>query len=87
MTSSSIAHKWLVNLLTIIAPDKLFFSSTDTFLISPSKHILWYSLEAPYASNEYSQYMFLWRSKKKMLYGYFLLSGATNPVHVCGEVL
>ena len=42
---------------------------TDIFLISPRKHMLWYSLEAPRrgASNEYPQHMFSWRNKKKYL--------------------
>ena len=42
------------------------------FLISPRKHMLWYSLEAPCrgASNKYPQHTFLWRNKKK--YQYFL---------------
>ena len=37
------------------------------FLISPRKHMLWYSLEMPRrgASNEYPQHMFSWRNKKK----------------------
>ena len=36
--------------------------------ISPRKHMLWYSLEAPRrgASNEYPQYMFLRRNKKNI---------------------
>ena len=36
----------------------------DVFLISPQKHMLWYSLEVPHwgISNEYPQYMFLWRN-------------------------
>ena len=45
--------------------------STTTYvfveiLISPRKHMLWYSLEAPRrgASNEYPQHMFSWRNKK-----------------------
>ena len=40
--------------------------STDNFLISPLKHMLWYSLEVPYrgTSNEYPQCMFSWRNKK-----------------------
>ena len=41
----------------------LFFfqsKSIDIFLISPQKHMLWYSLEASRrdASNEYPQHMF-----------------------------
>ena len=38
----------------------------NIFLISPQKHMLWYSLEAPRrgASNEYPQHMFSWRNKK-----------------------
>ena len=44
----------------------LFPWSFDIFLISPQKHKLWCSLEAPQggASNEYPQHMFLWRNKK-----------------------
>ena len=40
----------------------------NIFIISPQKHMLWYSLEAPRrgASNEYPQHMFLWRSKKNI---------------------
>ena len=40
---------------------------TSISLISPWKHLLWCSLEAPHwgASNEYSQHMFSWRNKKK----------------------
>ena len=36
--------------------------------ISPQKHMLWFSLEAPWqgASNEYPQHMFLWRNKQKI---------------------
>ena len=45
----------------------------NIFLISPRKHMLWYSLEAPRqgASNEYPQHMFSWRNNKK--YQYFLI--------------
>ena len=37
-------------------------------LISPQKHMVWYSLEAPHrgASNEYQQHMFSWRNKKNI---------------------
>ena len=40
----------------------------NIFLISPQKHVLWYTLEAPHqgASNEYSQHMFLWRNEKNI---------------------
>ena len=40
----------------------------NIFLISPQKHMLWYSLEAPHrgASNEYPQHMFSWRNKKNI---------------------
>ena len=40
----------------------------NIFLISPRKHMLWYSLEAPQrgASNEYTQHMFSWRNKKNI---------------------
>ena len=40
----------------------------NIFLISPQKHMLWYSLEAPRrgASNEYPQHMFSWRNKKNI---------------------
>ena len=40
----------------------------NSFLISPRKHMLWYSLEAPRrgAYNEYPQHMFLWRNKKNI---------------------
>ena len=42
--------------------------STDVFLISPQKHMLWYSLEVPNwgTSNEYPQHMFSWRNKKNI---------------------
>ena len=41
----------------------------NIFLIPPWKLMLWYSLEAPRwgASNEYPQYMFLWRNKKNII--------------------
>ena len=59
-------------LLAIIATDRALFSSenADIFLISPQKHMLWYSLEAPCrgASNEYPQHMFLWRNKKNIMW-------------------
>ena len=40
----------------------------NIFLISPRKHMLWYSLEAPRrgASNEYPQHIFSWRNKKNI---------------------
>ena len=40
----------------------------NMILISPRKHMLWYSLEAPRrgASNEYPQHMFLWRNKENI---------------------
>ena len=43
-------------------------NSNDIFLISPQKHMLWDSLEAPRrgASNEYPQHMFLRRNKKNI---------------------
>ena len=49
----------------LIATDKREYPHIF-FLISPRKHILWYSLEAPQrgASNEYPQHMFSWRNKK-----------------------
>ena len=39
----------------------------NIFLISPWKHMLWYSLEVPCwgTSNEYTQHMFSWRNKKR----------------------
>ena len=42
----------------------------DIFLISPWKHMLWFSIEAPQrgTSNEYPQHMFLWRSKKNIMW-------------------
>ena len=51
------------------------------FLISPRKHILWYSLEAPHlgASNEYHniyfygeirKYRYFWTDKKHLIKGY-----------------
>ena len=54
----------------LIAQDEAFFfqpKSIDIFLISPGKHMLWYSLEVPHqgASNKYPQQMFSWRNKKK----------------------
>ena len=50
--------------------------STDIFLISPRKHMLWYSLEAPRggASNEYSQHMFSCRNKKNIIWIAILLT-------------
>ena len=56
-----------------IATDKaLFFSSVcaDIFLIFQSKHMLWYSLEAPRwgASNEYPQHMFSLINKKNIMW-------------------
>ena len=52
-------------LSVVIATDKRGYPH-NIFFISPQKHMLWYSLEAPQpgASNEYSQHMFLWRNKK-----------------------
>ena len=49
----------------VIATDKRGYPH-NIFLISPQKHMLWYSLEAPQwsASNEYPQHMFSWRNKK-----------------------
>ena len=40
----------------------------NIFLISPRKHMLWYSLEAPRrgASNEYPQHMFTRRNKNNI---------------------
>ena len=40
----------------------------NVFLISPQKHMLWYSLEAPHwgTSNEYQQHTFSWRNKKNI---------------------
>ena len=48
-----------------IVPDRWGYPQ-NSFLISP-QNMLWYSLEAPRlgASNEYPQYMFSWRNKKK----------------------
>ena len=48
-----------------IATDKRGYPH-HIFLISPPKHMLWYSLEAPRwgASNEYPQHMFSRRNKK-----------------------
>ena len=45
--------------LAFIAPDKT--------LISPQKHMLWYSLEVPHggATNEYLHHMLSWRNDKK----------------------
>ena len=50
-----------------IATDKRGYPH-NIFLISPRKHMLWYSLEAPQqgASNEYPQHMFAWRNKKNI---------------------
>ena len=49
----------------LIATDKRGYPH-NIFLISPRKHMLWYSLEAPCwgASNGYPQHMFSWRNKK-----------------------
>ena len=54
---------WLESLFKGL--DKSGFQ-VNIFLISPRKHMLWYSLEAPHqgASNEYPQHIFLWRNKK-----------------------
>ena len=43
---------------------------TDSFLISPQKHMLWCSLEAPQwgTSNDYPQYVFSWRNKKNIMW-------------------
>ena len=54
---------------TPIAPDKMLLfqsKSMDIFLISASKHMLWYPLEASRrgASNEYPQNMFLCTDRK-----------------------
>ena len=47
---------------------RCFFQSKsiDIFLISPRKHMFWYSFEAPRrgATNEYPQHMFSLRNKK-----------------------
>ena len=57
--TSSCYDWWPFNhfYITDIAPDEFLFQpkSTDTFFISPWKHMLWYLLEAPHqdASNEY----------------------------------
>ena len=52
---------------------RCFFQSKsiDIFLISPRKHMLWYSLEAPWqgTSNEYLQYMFSSINKKNIYLG------------------
>ena len=50
-----------------IGLDKSGFQ-VNSFLISQQKHMLWYSLEAPYwgASNEYPQHIFLSRNKKNI---------------------
>ena len=70
LTSSSRALPcvyWSHMNLSNIA-DKTPFSaeSSNIFLISSWKYMLWYSLDAPRrgASNEYPQHMFLWRNKK-----------------------
>ena len=44
--------------------------NADSFLISPQKHMLWYSLEVPRwgASNEYPQHMFSRRNKKNIIW-------------------
>ena len=51
-----------------IALDKALFSAKKYLYFSyfPTKHMLWYSLEAPRwgASNEYPQHMFLSGNKK-----------------------
>ena len=53
--------------LWVIGLDKSGYQ-VNIFLISPQKHTLWYSLEAPHrgASNEYPQHMFSWRNKKNI---------------------
>ena len=49
---------------TVRGPDKGGY--LVNIFISPQKHMLWYSLEAPWqgTSNEYPQHMFSWRNKK-----------------------
>ena len=72
--------QFLPNLIIISVLDTVFFPSkkkkknTDIFHISPQKNMLWYSLEVPHQgdSNEYPQYMFLWRNKKNIMQMPFL---------------
>ena len=79
----------------IIAPNKRGIQ-IYIFLISPQKHMLWYSLEAPRwgASNEYPQHMFSWRkkenTKKKIVWKkkkkcYLELYGLT--IHLCSYII
>ena len=60
----------LVGVLWLVIPQDKWDIQINIFLISPWKHILWYSLEAPRrgASNEYPQHMFSWRNKKTSIY-------------------
>ena len=57
-------------LYSLIAPDRALFltKNTDIVLSAQWKHMLWV-LELPCwsASNEYPQYMFLWRNKKTIM--------------------
>ena len=52
--------------ILLTAPDEGY--RDNIFLISPQKHVVWYSLEMPYqgASNEYPQHMYLLRNKKNI---------------------
>ena len=59
----------------ITASDKMFLFSTKKNNISPWKHMLWYSLEAPQrgASNKYHNVCFQWEIRKQFTW-YPLLS-------------
>ena len=54
-------------LCLFIGLDKSWYQ-VNIFLISPRKHMLRYSLEAPHCGtfNEYPQHMFSWRNKKNI---------------------
>ena len=65
-------------LITLVKIRPIFkLKRSDIFLISPQKHMLWYSLEVPHrgTSNEYPQHMFH-GELRKILCGNPLLSGA-----------
>ena len=67
---NSVCNCQEVYMISPLLQIRRFFqpNNTDTFLISPWKHMVWFSLEAPPwgTSNDYPQHMFSWRNKKKI---------------------
>ena len=67
---------------TSIGLDKSGYQ-VNIFLISPRKHMLWYSLEASHqgTSNEYPQHMFSWSNKKNINTFGLKKSALTRTMH------